>query len=443
MRPHTLFTQSAVLFAGLIFAFLMLCMLASYLLVVKPLLRTSVQDLAALIALSAQTWAELPPAQRDSIVVTAKTQYHLAMSPAQGSLRGTPSLLPYISLLESALSERTGHSVRVLACAESANCYAADIATPAGPLRFYFDRERIGTNPLLVLLIVVICCVALSIIGAGYLARRLADPLQRLAAATGKLSRGDMSITLTADGPRELAQLADDFNRMTERLREFMDARTTLLAGVSHDLRTPIARLRMAMELARRAPEPELFTQMERYLSDMNQLIEQFLSYSRDTRSTPAHCFDVITLLREQLAARASPRLTLTAPPVCSVTLPAVPLARVIDNLVENALRYSADKPVDVVVINSAERLVIEVQDRGPGIPQTAREDAFKPFVRLHTSRNAPPQGTGLGLAIVRHICDTYDWEVALLSRADGGTVARLTVPIAQTATPCRITQAD
>lgn len=429
LRKLSLFAQSAALFVALVLALQILTLVAYYLLVGKPLVRASVLDFSALISLSAETWASLPAASRPALIESVRAQHRLDMAPAKGELVGKTSLLPYISMLETALSERAGQTVQVRICADRPDCYVTDLPTAKGSLRFRFSRERFSTNPLLAVLMGFVFSVIIAIGGAWYLARFLSRPLTRLAAATGKLSQGDMSIQLSENGPRELARLAGDFNRMTQRLHELLNNRAIVLAGVSHDLRTPIARMRMALEIARREADPALWSQMERYLEDMNQLIGQFLDYSRGIRNEPDTEFDVAARLRELTAALASGLITVNAPQRCIAKLPAVPFARVLQNLLQNALRYGAGGVVEVSLEKISDKLLIEVKDAGPGIPATARAEIFKPFVQLDT-HEAGLGGAGLGLAIVNQICATYGWEVKLFSRMGGGTVVRLTITV-------------
>ncbi len=431
LRRVSLFAQSAALFVALVFALQVLILVAYFMLVGKPLARASVLDLSALITLSADTWASLPPASRPAYIDKVRAQYHLDMAPAGGSLAGKPSLLPYIDMLQTALRKTTGgRAVTLLSCADASDCYVTDVPTVKGPLRFRFSRERIATNPLLAIAIGLSCSIIIAIAGAWCLARCVSRPLACLADATGRLSHGDMGVKLAEDGPRELARLAGDFNRMTHRLRELMNNRATVLAGVSHDLRTPIARMRMALELARRESDPALLSQMEQYLEDMNQLIGQFLDYSRGIRNAPVSELDVAARLRELTGPLPSGQVTLDVPDTCIAKLPAVPFSRVVQNLLENALRYGAGQPVGVALKDTEGKLVIEVRDGGPGIPAAVREEAFKPFVQLDAGRDSAFGGAGLGLAIVNQICDTYGWQVKLLSRAGGGTLARLTIDL-------------
>lgn len=429
VRHLSLFTQSATLFIALVMTLQVLTIAAYFLLVGKPLVRASVLDFSALIALSAETWASLPAAARPALIESVRAQHRLDMAPAAGELSGETSLLPYVTMLETALSERARQRVRVRICADTPDCYVTDLPTAHGPLRFRFNRERFSTNPLSAMLIGFAFSVVIAVGGAWYLARFLSRPLTRLAEATGKLSQGDMSIQLSEDGPRELARLAEDFNRMTQRLRELINNRAIVLAGVSHDLRTPIARLRMALEMARREADPALWTQMERYLEDMNQLIGQFLDYSRGVRTAPATELDATAHLRELVAALSSELITVRAPEPCHVKLPVVPFTRVLQNILQNALRYGGGQAVAVSLEKISHVLQIEVKDGGPGIPATARAEIFKPFVQLDAPA-ADLSGAGLGLAIVHQICNTYGWQVKILSRKGGGTVVRLTIAL-------------
>jgi two-component system osmolarity sensor histidine kinase EnvZ len=236
---------------------------------------------------------------------------------------------------------------------------------------------------------------------------------------------------LPEDGPTELAQLTREFNRMTATVRELLENRTIMLAGVSHDLRSPITRLRMGLELCHTRPSPELLARMETDLEKMDALIGAFLEFSRGVGAEPAEPVSLQALLNELADAARMHGATVKVQASEACTREAAPLAlhRVLANLVENAVRYGGNEAIELALVQCAHPTVIEVRDRGPGVPPDKREEVFRPFVRLDTARSHASGGSGLGLAMARQIAQAQGWTVELTDNPEGGTLARVTLP--------------
>ncbi|BAN34256.1 periplasmic sensor signal transduction histidine kinase [Sulfuricella denitrificans skB26] len=205
-----------------------------------------------------------------------------------------------------------------------------------------------------------------------------------------------------------------------------MDNRTTLLAGISHDLRTPLARLRIALEMMPENAKPTLIARMERDMEEMNQLIGGFLELAQGLGQEEKRPVDLAVLLGE-LAQDTG--LEWRALPPCIREVASVALRRILSNLVENALRYGGGKPVSMVCDCADGGARISILDRGPGIPPDQAEEVFRPFYRLESSRSSATGGSGLGLAIARQLAEANGWKIELLAREGGGTEARLTIP--------------
>jgi two-component system osmolarity sensor histidine kinase EnvZ len=425
---HSLFARTAATFIALVLLFQVLLFSVSAYFIVWPLLRNATGDLAALMVLSAKTWVELPPARLGSYRDELHARHALDVEPARGAIQGGRSLLPYVRLLETELSARLGRTVSVLA-AENER-YIVDLPVGDQTLRFSFARDRIGTEPRGAIALVALGSLLLGIFSALIVARGLTRPLARLAEATARVGRAGDVEPVAEDGPRELALLAREFNRMGAQVRELLNNRTTLLAGVSHDLRSPIARLRVALELLRTRPDPALTQRMEQDLETMNALIGTFLEFSRGVGAEPTAVVDARRLLDELADSVRAPDVTVrvTGPSTCKMAAPRLALQRVVSNLLDNAVRYGAGAPVDLVLSAQREAVVIEVGDRGPGIPEDERERVFLPFLRLEGSRNTVTGGSGLGLAIARQIAQAHGWQLGLDARVAGGTLARLVV---------------
>jgi two-component system osmolarity sensor histidine kinase EnvZ len=344
-------------------------------------------------------------------------------------LPATTSYLPYRFLLEAALAQRVGRPVPIHTTFDP-EWYWADIPVGEQRIRVGFARERIGIQPPLALALLIITITGLTLITAFILARRLTRPLARLARAAGQVGQGETPEPLPEQGPKELAQLARRFNRMAQDVRELLANRTTLLAGISHDLRTPLARMQLTLEMLPRTADPDLVDGLRRDIEEMDRLIGQFLELGRDMQPGQRTDTDLRALIEEIVTdvRRGNADIRLTAPEPCILPVNALALRRIVSNLIENAVRYGQEQPVEVELLNTADHTEIRVLDRGPGIPEAAREAVFRPFYRLEPSRSTATGGSGLGLAIARQLAQANVWQIELLARSGGGTEARLTL---------------
>ncbi len=232
-------------------------------------------------------------------------------------------------------------------------------------------------------------------------------------------------------GVGELDELVQSFNHMATRIQVLLQNHTTLLAGISHDLRSPLTRAKIALELAEAMPDAVTFKDLGRYLAQLENLIAEFLDFSRGVVSdadTAVELFTIVSQVCRELSLHASPVQFRGEPLRGSCNLSA--LQRVLRNLIENAQRYNNGAMVEVELTSRPDAAVIEIHDRGHGIAEAERERVFLPFVRLEASRNPATGGSGLGLAIVKEICRVHYWQIALLPRAGGGLTASLQIPL-------------
>jgi two-component system osmolarity sensor histidine kinase EnvZ len=270
----------------------------------------------------------------------------------------------------------------------------------------------------------------LAIVAAGWLARRIVAPLERLDAAAAVLGRGERPEQLPETGPRELAALARRINALGREVHDLLEGRTTLLAGLSHDLRTPLARMRLALEMLGRRPDPALIERLDRDIEEMNRLVGDMLELARGLGREAPREVDVQALL-EQLATQALEAgvdVTVNAAQ-CTVSAAPQALRRLLGNLLSNAQRYAGGQPVVLVACRESNGVRIGVLDRGPGIPPDQIEAVFRPFHRVEASRSPGTGGSGLGLAIVQQLAQSNGWSVAVENRAGGGLAAWVVVP--------------
>jgi two-component system osmolarity sensor histidine kinase EnvZ len=270
--------------------------------------------------------------------------------------------------------------------------------------------------------------LALALFVAWLIVSRVTLPLRRLAHAAGEVGRGGHPAPIAERGSVELQQLAIAFNRMSENLKRIEADRAEVLAGISHDLRTPLARLRLESEMAIRDDEARAGVVTD--IEQMDAIIAQFLDYARGEIVERAELADLNTLVSDVAAAQTRVGVS---PDLALGELPAIPiqrraLARALTNLLDNARKYGGE-PISIETRREDDFVIIDVLDRGPGIPSGEAERAKRPFTRLDNART-DAAGTGLGLAIVTRIAAGHGGTLELLPRAGGGLIARLRLPI-------------
>lgn len=425
MKPSSLARQNTLLLAT---AFMLVELLAAAVMVMflmLPMARRSADDLAGLMILSAQTWAELPPQTRPDFELELLTSHQLALRTEPAGIGRDEWHSPFFYLLEDALAVRLGtrrHLASETAGDGETVWYWMNLPAGEGWLAVGLSQQRIPMEPALALLL----ALAGGLLFAGgiayWLARRITAPLARFETAATRIGLGERPELLPESGPRELASLARRFNAMAQQVRDLLSARTTLLAGVSHDLRTPLARMRLALEMLKSAPAPVLIERLESDIEEMNDLIATLLDLARGLEREPPIDCDLAEFL-DALAADFSPAITVRCPPCRRAVAPRA-LRRALGNLLQNALRYAPAGPLELVCETREESCRIGVLDRGPGIPAERIDAMFEPFQRLEGSRSPQTGGAGLGLAIVRELAKANGWQVKLEPREGGGLAA-------------------
>ena len=270
----------------------------------------------------------------------------------------------------------------------------------------------------------------LSLFGAYLIASRINRPLNLLVYAADRLRHGEPAPRLPEDSMDELQQVSKTFNEMAESLVRLDSERTLLLAGVSHDIRTPLARLRIAVELLDESCE-SLKAGMIEDIADMDNIIHQFSDFVRGVEGEPTKMMDINMLLQalQERQARAGRDLKLQLSNAYFIPLRPLAMQRLLDNLVGNAYTYSKGK-VTVESKITADSIIISVLDNGPGIPAEHAQRLLRPFERMDSARNKNEGGSGLGLAICNRIAKLHRGSLELVNRPTGGLEARLTLPI-------------
>lgn len=280
-----------------------------------------------------------------------------------------------------------------------------------------------------------------------WLAWQLSRPIQDMRVAGRALGQGDLAARVPAEHAQrrdELGELARDFNSMAERIQHLLANQRQLLRDVSHELRSPLARIQVAMTLARDAGEPtrrdEYLARIEADMERLNMLISQILTYSRLTdidepRPEPVDVHELLEHVSASAELEGAPRritVTLASRPGLRVQADAELLHSALENVVRNAIRHAPDdSTVEITCRLTAEgECSITVRDQGPGVPEEMLERMFEPFVRLSPERGETSPGGGIGLAIARRAMSRHGGQVLAANRADGGLEVTLTLPV-------------
>jgi signal transduction histidine kinase len=281
------------------------------------------------------------------------------------------------------------------------------------------------------LLVSILAAVAVSPLAWAY-SRRLAAPITALADGAERLGRDPGAPPLSVSGSAEVAAAVAAFNQMQDRLRRYVEDRTSMIGAVAHDLRTPLTRLRFRIEAV---AEP-LRSKLEADVDQMEAMVASTLSFVRDaaTRgerrklevaSLVETVLDEAALTGADAAVELADRVVVDADPIA--------LKRLVTNLVDNAVKYGGCARARV--LKTDDMALIEIDDDGPGVPERELERVFEPFHRLESSRSRETGGIGLGLAVVRAVARSHGGDVTLINRQGGGLTARISLPLARSRT--------
>ena len=270
----------------------------------------------------------------------------------------------------------------------------------------------------------ILLVLALSVIAL----RRVTNPLDSLTRAAEALGRSGRTEALEESGASEVRRAARAFNEMQDRIRRLIEDRMQMVAAISHDLRTPITRLKLRAEFIDDAEQRE---KMLRDLDEMETMIKSTLALAReDANPEPSTRLDLAKLVAD--AVEGMTDVTLEIDPALGdgdsrVDAPPIALKRAIGNLVENAVVYG--KKAKVRLTATAKEFEIAIDDEGPGIPESELDRVFRPFYRLEASRNRESGGAGLGLAIARSVVRGHGGDIVLKNRPEGGLRATISLP--------------
>ena len=308
------------------------------------------------------------------------------------------------------------------------------LPSSSGSIWINFPRTRAERDPSIAFILWGAVGLLIAIVATFTIAWRLNRPLLALAAAAARIGRGQSPQPVAVSGPQEVRALAAAFNEMGERLQENERERATFLAGISHDLRTPLSRLRLEVEMLEGRVEPETQRGMVSDLDDMNAIIDQFIDFTRSEAAEPLSSVDLNEVARASAegAIRAGAEVELKLEDLPPLELRALAVRRLVDNLLVNAQRHAGGR-IELATGVRDGHAVLSVRDRGPGIPPRLVTHLKQPFTRRDDARSGA-SGAGLGLAIADRVASLHGGRLELLPRAGGGLEATLVLPLRRAA---------
>jgi signal transduction histidine kinase len=291
-----------------------------------------------------------------------------------------------------------------------------------------FDVASVSSLPVASwdLILSIILTVAVAIALSLFPVYRLTRPLARFTQAAEALGRGNLDEPVPETGSIEVRRAAHAFNEMQARIRRLVDGRTQMIAAISHDLRTPITRLRLRAEFV---DDPDAQRRMLADLDEMEAMIKSTLAFAReDSDREPVVSLDLVALLRDVAEEMPGAVLLPGLPTECLISGRPLALRRCFRNVIDNAVKYG--KAASIGLQSDDKAAIVTIDDEGPGIPVDQRDLVFRPFYRLDASRNRDSGGTGLGLAIVQSIVLIHGGEVLLDNRPEGGLRVTVRLPL-------------
>ena len=291
-----------------------------------------------------------------------------------------------------------------------------------------FPRGRIERDTTSAFVAWGIAGLGIAILATFFLVWRLNRPLGELARAAARIGKGGNPPAVSETGPTEIRAVARAFNQMKEDLRSAERERATFLAGISHDLRTPLSRLRLDVEMLEGKVEPGVQRGMVEDLGDMNAIIDQFIDFARSEAAEPLSGVNLSELAKScaERAARSGAKLRCELADLPLLMLRPLAMQRLVDNLLANAARHAGGEVLLRTAIGEG-KVVLAVLDRGPGIPASLVEHVKQPFTKRDNARSGS-SGAGLGLAIAERVAILHGGRLELLAREGGGLEARVTL---------------
>jgi two-component system, OmpR family, osmolarity sensor histidine kinase EnvZ len=392
----------------------------------EPRARALAQQTVSIVNLTRAALVNADPVLRRNLLIEINEREGIRLAPvtAGEKLQPLPER-PLLELIMGRVRAALGAQTRFAFARDGVRGFWVSFSIDEDEYWVMLPRERFEPRLGLEWLGGGLGLLCLALIGAWLIASTLSRPLGAIAAAAGEVGRGQAPAPLAESGPREIRTVSRAFNRMAGDLAAMERERAMVLAGISHDLRTPLSRLRLALEMS--GADTASAEGMRADMEEIDKVIAQFLAFAKG-EDEPLARNDLGALLREIADGyqKREQQVSLTAAGIAPFRFAPLAVRRAVSNLVDNALRYAPGR-IEIAAHAHAGRVVIEVMDRGPGVPAAEAERLKRPFTRMNEARSGLG-GAGLGLAIVDRIARAHGGSFDLVARDGGGLVARLSL---------------
>lgn len=404
----------------------------------EPRARQLGQMLVSVVNLTRAALVNADPLLRLALLRDLSVQEGIRIYPAEpGDELGPLPDSPTIRAIETEVRRQLGNGTRFAGSREGVEgiwvSFQIDPDDPADLFWVMLPRERFERGRTAEWLGWGIAAGMLAMLGAYLIVQRVARPLAQIASAARQIGRGEPAPRLPEEGPSEINEVSRAFNQMSDDLAQLESDRALILAGVSHDLRTPLARLRLGIEMT--GAHPDDIDAMSTDVEEMDKIIAQFLDFARGSADESLVDVDGAELATDLVASYQRRGLANVVQGIvgsADLHFQGKPkaLRRAVSNLIDNALRYAGNtNPIELSCERSPVGIVFSVRDRGPGIPADQVERLKRPFTRLEAART-DARGSGLGLAIVDRVARAHGGRLDLLPRDGGGLDARILVSL-------------
>jgi two-component system osmolarity sensor histidine kinase EnvZ len=395
--------------------------------------RRMARDVAADVALLATLEDSTPTLERDGLRALSARELRYRITFHDGEMLAPPSR-PATSTIDRALDDILASSMgpkRLFQTSRVGNDFDIKVNVKDGVLDILVSRDRVTVSQPDIFILWMVGSALILLAVAILFLRNQVRPIERLARAAEMFGKGRPVPDFKPYGATEVRRAAQAFITMRERIERHVTQRTEMLAGVSHDLKTPLTRMKLALAMMQDDADTRAF---KADIAEMEHMLDDYLAFARGEGGEEAEDADLGELVRDTATAAAKARavaderLTISAPENLTMSVKKAALRRCLTNLVDNA--FKAGRHVAVTLMPTERHNLILVEDDGPGIPEERREEAFRPFHRLDQGRNLQKGGSGLGLAIARDIARAHGGDITLDQSAMGGLKAIIRLPI-------------
>ena len=427
--PRSLLWRTFILLAALVLATTVAWFEIFRAYELEPRARQISQNFVSIVNLTRTALVTSQPERRHELLLELSEREGIQVYPSEpGERIAPPADRPLVRLVSEMVRRQLGESTRFASERDGRPGFWLSFHIDEDEYWMRVPRDRIERQIALRWLGWGALALVLSLLAAYFIVSRLNRPLRALASAASAIGKGKIPEPIPESGPEEIRTLSHAFNQMSKDLARLDADRALILAGVSHDLRTPLSRLRLGLEMS--GADSQLKDGMTADIEEMDRIINQFLDFARTDGGETLQHADLAVIAGEvtEHYLRHGKSVATDFSGVPKLPLQALSMRRVVMNLVDNALRYG-EKEVSVAVRAEDGAAVLEVADRGPGIPVSEAERLKQPFTRLEAARS-DKGGAGLGLAIVERVVRAHRGSFDLLAREGGGLVARIRLPI-------------